>query len=133
MNFSGKKWAFLKSFKRLIYNNFFGYKKVQIEQLNGNRVRIQVTEGCLIRLQSNQPADDVKIISCRARLSGGTAALAEIKRKVTLVAQRIGILFDFESYGALNNGGFEKAGDLGLVGWLHAQHPGGHRFASSGE
>lgn len=100
-------------------------EKVQIEQLNGNRVRIQVTEGCLIRLQSNQPADDVKIISCRARLSGGTAALAEIKRKVTLVAQRIGILFDFESYGALNNGGFEKAGDLGLVGWLHAQHPAG--------
>lgn len=98
---------------------------IQIEQLGGNRVRIQVAEGHLILLQSNQRAGDIKIISCRARLSGGAAALAEIKRKVTLVAQRIGILFDFESYDALNNGGFEKAGDLGLVGWLHAQHPAG--------
>ena len=98
---------------------------VQIEKLSGNRARVQVAEGRLILLQSSQPAGDIKIISCRARLSGGTAALAEIKRKVTLVAQRLGILFDFESYDALNNGGFEKAGDLGLVGWLHAQHPAG--------
>lgn len=98
---------------------------LQIEKLNGNRVRVQVAEGRLILLRSSQPVGDIKIISCRARLSGGSAALAEIKRKVTLVAQRIGILFDFESYGALNNGGFEKAGDLGLVGWLHAQHPAG--------
>jgi hypothetical protein len=98
---------------------------VQIEQLSGNRVRVQVSEGRLILLRSHRPADDIKITSCRSRLSGGNAALAEIKRKVTLVAQRIGILFDFDSYDALNNGGFENAGDLGLVGWLHAQHPAG--------
>ena len=98
---------------------------IQIEKLNGNRARVQVAEGRLILLRSSQPVGDIKITSCRTRLSGGSAALAEIKRKVTLVAQRIGILFDFESYDALNNGGFEKAGDLGLVGWLHAQHPAG--------
>ena len=98
---------------------------IQIEKLSGNRARVQVTEGRLILLRSSQPVGDIKITSCRARLSGGSAALAEIKRKVTLVAQRIGILFDFESYDALNNGGFEKAGELGLVGWLHAQHPAG--------
>ena len=98
---------------------------IQIEYLNGNRTRIRVAEGQLILLRSSQPVPDTKITSCRSRLSGGTAALAEIKRKVTLVAQRIGILFEFESYDALNNGGFEKAGELGLVGWLHAQHPSG--------
>ena len=98
---------------------------IEVEQLSGNRTRIQVTEGRLILLQSTQPVGDVKITSCHARLSGGTAALAKIKEKVTLVAQRIGILFDFESYDALNNGGFENAGGLGLVGWLHAQHPAG--------
>ena len=98
---------------------------IQIEKLNGNRARVQIAEGHLILLRSTQPVGDTEITSCRARLSGGSAALAEIKRKVTLVAQRIGILFDFESYDALNNGGFEKAGNLGLVGWLHAQHPEG--------
>lgn len=98
---------------------------IQIEKLNGNRARVQLAEGRLTLLRSSQPVGDTEITSCRARLSGGSAALAEIKRKVTLVAQRIGILFDFESYDALNNGGFEKAGNLGLVGWLHAQHPEG--------
>ncbi len=98
---------------------------IQIEKLSGNRARFQIAEGRLILLRSSQPVGATKITSCRARLSGGSAALAEIKRKVTLIAQRIGILFDFESYDALNNGGFEKAGDLGLVGWLHAQHPEG--------
>ncbi|MDA7893300.1 hypothetical protein N9B38_00140 [bacterium] len=97
----------------------------KIEQLSQTRARIQVSEGRMILLQSNRPATEMEIASCKTRLSGGTTALADIKRKVTLVAQRIGILFDFESYDALNNGGFENSSNLGLVGWLHAQHPAG--------
>ena len=99
--------------------------ETRIEQLSSTTARVQVSKGRLILLQSNQPVAGVEILSCKTRLSGGSVALAEIKRKVTLVAQRIGILFDFESYDALNNGGFENAGGLGLVGWLHAQHPAG--------
>ncbi len=99
--------------------------EIRIEQLSPTTTRVQVSEGRLILLRSSQPVADVEILSCKTRLSGGTVALAEIKQKVTLVAQRIGILFDFESYDALNNGGFENAGGLGLVGWLHAQHPAG--------
>jgi hypothetical protein len=39
--------------------------------------------------------------------------------------ERIGILSDFETYDALSNGGFERLGGVGLVGWLHAQFPAG--------
>ena len=49
----------------------------------------------------------------------------QIKRKVTLIVERIGILSEFESSDALSNGGFEQSGGMGLVGWLHAQHPPG--------
>ena len=97
----------------------------EIEKLGKTTARFKVPEGKLILLRSRQPAAEIQIVSCKTRLSGGSEALAEIKSQVTLIAQRIGILFDFDSYDALNNGSFENANGMGLVGWLHAQHPAG--------
>ena len=98
---------------------------IELKQVTTTRTRVRIPERQLILLRSTQPVGDAKIVSWKTRLSGGPAALAEIKRKVTVIAERIGILFDFQSYDALNNGGFENADGLGLVGWLHAQHPDG--------
>ena len=100
-------------------------EEIELKALTATRTRVRIPEGQLILLRSSQPVGDARIASWKSRLSGGPAALAEIKRKVTVIAERIGILFDFESYDALNNGGFENAVGGGLVGWLHAQHPEG--------
>jgi hypothetical protein len=48
-----------------------------------------------------------------------------IKEKITLIVERVGVLSNYKPYANLNNGGFEQSGGMGLVGWLHAQHPPG--------
>lgn len=54
---------------------------------------------------------------------GGDSARKMIESKVTEVVERLGMSSQPERYDQLINGGFETTGDLGLVGWLHAQHP----------
>lgn len=96
-----------------------------ITSLTETRTRIAVPEGKLVVLRSVRPASEAKIRTWTTRVSGGPEALEAIKRKVTLIVERIGILSEFEPYEALTNGGFEQSGGIGLVGWMHAQHPTG--------
>jgi hypothetical protein len=98
---------------------------VSIRQISGTRASVVVPAGQLIVLQSKTPVSNAAIKPWSSRVSGGAAALETIKQKVTLVVERIGTLSDFDSYDALTNGGFERAGGMGLVGWLQAQHPPG--------
>jgi len=39
--------------------------------------------------------------------------------------ERLGALSRLDAYSALTNGDFEQIGEVGLPGWLHAQHPPG--------
>ena len=100
-----------------------GSNESTISELTETRTRITVPSGHLMVLRSQQPAPNAKIRSWTTRVSGGPEALEDIKRKVTMIVERIGILSEFESYDALNNGSFEQSGGMGLVGWMHAQHP----------
>ena len=63
------------------------------------------------------------IVSWTSRASGGAEALERIKKDVSAVVARLGMLSDPKDYPVLSNGGFEQQGGVGLVGWLHAQHP----------
>ena len=65
------------------------------------------------------------IAQWQSQISGGAAAAKEVKDKVTKVVERIGLLSDPLSYQQLSNGSFEKNGGVGIVGWMHTQHPQG--------
>jgi hypothetical protein len=95
-----------------------------VQSSRGARSRVLVPAGEVVLLRASEPSNDA-IRSWTTRVSGGTETIESIKQKVTLIIERIGILSDFARYDELNNGGFEEAGDVGLVGWLHAQHPPG--------
>ncbi len=99
--------------------------RVSIEQISAKRARVVVGAGQLVVLQSKNPATGATVRLWSSRVRGGSEAVDQIKRKVTLIVERIGILSEFESSDALSNGGFEQSGGMGLVGWLHAQHPPG--------
>jgi hypothetical protein len=90
----------------------------------GTHARVVVPAGRLITVKS-AAATSANLKFWSARVHGGSAAVEQIKHQVTLILERIGILSDFETYDALKNGGFERSGEMGLVGWLHAQHPPG--------
>ncbi len=90
---------------------------------SGSQTRVTLQPGQCIILQSKVPLPDSSAISCTARVAGGAEALAEIKQSVSTIVARIGMLTNFDDYEALSNGSFEQKGGVGLVGWLHAQHP----------
>ncbi len=92
---------------------------------NGARVRVILPPGQLAVLKSKTPSTNIQVKSWTSRVSGGPLALERIKQKVTTIAERIGTLSDFQPSNTLANGGFEQSGGMGLVGWLHAQHPPG--------
>ncbi|WP_146513670.1 hypothetical protein [Rubripirellula amarantea] len=68
---------------------------------------------------------DLKSYRWSASINGGEDEIAVIKQKVTTVVERIGMLGNPPTYSGLHNGGFEVTGEMGLVGWMHAQHPPG--------
>lgn len=96
-----------------------------LRQITGTRIRVVVEGGQLVVLRSKTPNPSVAFESYTTRVRGGSETLEQIKQQVTAIVERIGILSDLETYDALANGGFELSGGMGLVGWLHAQHPPG--------
>ena len=56
-------------------------------------------------------------------VAGGEPAIAVIKQSITSIVERIGVLSHLDPSGQLKNGSFENAGEMGLIGWLHAQYP----------
>ncbi|QDT01793.1 hypothetical protein K227x_01610 [Rubripirellula lacrimiformis] len=85
------------------------------------RWRVTIPAGEFAVLRSDHPA--AGLVDWTATASGGAETSGRIKQQVTSVVERIGMLSSPESYRGLNNGGFEHSGGMGLVGWLHAQHP----------
>ncbi len=90
-----------------------------------SHLRLTLQPGQLLLLKSADQTPDVSIRSWSTVVSGGSTEVERIKRDVTLIVERIGLLTDMESADSLSNGGFEKTGGIGLVGWMHAQHPPG--------
>jgi hypothetical protein len=88
-------------------------------------VQITLQPGQLALLKTASETNDVSIRSWSAVVSGGAQEVERIKREVTSVVERIGLLSNLEASGSLTNGGFEQSGGIGLVGWMHAQHPPG--------
>jgi len=89
------------------------------------RLRIQLQPGQLVLLKTATEANELSIRSWSVSASGGEELIQQIKRDVTTVVERIGLLSDLEASDSLINGGFERSGGIGLVGWMHAQHPPG--------
>ncbi|MCG8653881.1 MAG: hypothetical protein MI861_28840, partial [Pirellulales bacterium] len=94
-------------------------------QLTTDRGRTRVTLPAhrMIVLESEAAASAASISAWTCRVAGGQPAIDAIKKKVSTIVARLGILSEMKSYPVLSNGGFEQSGDVGLVGWLHAQHP----------
>lgn len=87
---------------------------------DAKRIRLGIPAGGLLTLRTVAPAE---LTGWSAKPSGGTETLAAIHRQVTWVFERLGTLTSFREHPGLSNGGFELPGDVGLAGWLHAQHP----------
>jgi hypothetical protein len=94
-------------------------------EANGSSVQITLQPGQLALLKTAAETSGFSIRSWSAVVSGGAVAVGKIKGEVTSVVERIGLLSNLEASGALTNGGFEQSGGIGLVGWMHAQHPPG--------
>jgi hypothetical protein len=69
--------------------------------------------------------DGVKDWRWSASVAGGESVVEQIKKNVTGIVEKMGMLCDPARSGELDNGSFENVGEMGLVGWMHAQHPPG--------
>lgn len=97
----------------------------QFQARSQTRIRVKVPAGQLVVLEAMASETPLRIVGWTARVGGGIDTLKRIKRQVTTVVERIGILSDLTVSTQLRNGGFEQSGKMGPVGWLHAQHPPG--------
>lgn len=98
----------------------------------GTRTRVKVPAGSLVVMRARSQSN-TKIRSWSTSVCEGPQVIESIKQKVKLIVERIGILSEFKPYDRLTNGGFEQSGGMGLVGWLHAQHPPGCVRIDEGE
>jgi hypothetical protein len=92
-------------------------------ETSGPHVSVTLPGGRWMVLKSKSPAPGAAIKSWTSHVAGGQPALDAIKKDVSAIVSRLGMLSDWSVYPALSNGGFEQSGGVGLVGWLHAQHP----------
>jgi hypothetical protein len=90
---------------------------------SGPQVSVTLPGGRWLVLKSKSPAPGTAIKSWTSHIAGGQTALNAIKKDVSAIVSRLGMLSDWSVYPALSNGGFEQSGGVGMVGWLHAQHP----------
>ena len=70
-------------------------------------------------------SDGAKLRGWSARPAEAEKTTDRVVRDVTWIVEQLGALADSNDEVALSNGGFERTGDVGLEGWLHAQHPPG--------
>ncbi len=90
---------------------------------SGTKTTVTLPAGRMVALKSLGTVQPKSKLVWTSRVAGGQKALDNIKRDVSTVVARLGILTDLQDYPVLSNGGFEQRGGVGLVGWLHAQHP----------
>lgn len=85
------------------------------------RYQVVVPTGGVVVIKSVADADPIN--DWIATPAGSDDAVAAIKQQITSIVQSIGTLGTPASCDGLVNGGFEQSGGMGLIGWLHAQHP----------
>lgn len=90
-----------------------------------SQLRVRLRPGQLLLLKTALETSELSVRPWSASTIGGKELVQQIKRDVTTVVERIGLLSDLEASDSLTNGGFERSGGIGLVGWMHAQHPPG--------
>ena len=66
---------------------------------------------------------DTRVIAWDSQPAGGAIAVGRIKQQVTTVVERLGMLSKTATVDVLDNPSFEEFGAVGMVGWLHSQHP----------
>jgi hypothetical protein len=94
-------------------------------EVRPSHVRATLLPGQFVLLRTEAIANEVSVRSWSSSIGGGSQQIEKIKRDVTSIVERIGLLSDMEPSNSLSNGGFEQSGGIGLVGWMHAQHPPG--------
>lgn len=90
-----------------------------------SHARITLLPGQLVLLKTVLESSDVSVRSWTSGVGGGLEQIERIKLDVTSIVERIGLLSELDGSISLRNGGFEQTGGIGLVGWMHAQHPPG--------
>ena len=96
-----------------------------VEGIRPNRWRISIPGGNYVLLRSTATGQN-SIRQWTSRVHGGPNVVKRIKQKITDVVENIGQLNAPQADNEiLSNGGFEMAGEMGILGWLHAQHPAG--------
>lgn len=94
-------------------------------EVRPSHIRATLLPGQFVLLRTEAIANDVSVRSWSSSIGGGSKQIEKIKLDVTSIVERIGLLSDMEASNSLSNGGFEQSGGIGLVGWMHAQHPPG--------
>ena len=84
----------------------------------GRRTRVLVAAGDGLVLKSNPGTAHVQIRTWSVRMAGGPESAEMVKQDVTAIVERLATLSDLTTYPALSNGGFERAGGVGVTDWL---------------
>jgi hypothetical protein len=94
--------------------------------LDGNPAgtsRVSVPPSTIVNLQIHGLDRPPRLETWRAGMTGGEKTLETLKMQVGEVVAKIGTLALPDDYHQLRNGGFEIAGQVGIVGWMHTQFP----------
>ncbi len=94
-------------------------------EVRPSHVRVTLLPGQVVLLKTDLETSEASIRSWSSGVGGGLEQIERIKLDVTSIVERIGLLSELDGSIPLSNGGFEQAGGIGLVGWMHAQHPPG--------
>ena len=96
-----------------------------ISVLRPTRSRVSVPANSCVLLRSiNTGLNGIR--QWTSRVSGGPTVVKRIKTQVTEVVENIGSLTTpIPNTQLLKNGSFEVSGEMGIIGWMHAQHPPG--------
>lgn len=84
---------------------------------------VSVPPSSIVNLQIRGGTQSVRLKSWNASMVGGKKTLAVLKEYVSEIVAGIGTLALPKDSDQLRNGGFEVAGQVGIVGWMHTQFP----------
>lgn len=87
----------------------------------GRLLKLPPTSIVTLEIQSN--GGPVRLASWQASMVDAEQTLARLKGGLSEVVAKIGTLTLPQDFDELRNGGFEVAGQVGIVGWMHTQFP----------
>ena len=84
---------------------------------------VSVPPSSIVNLLIRGGTQSGRLKSWHVSMVGGQTTMETLKDQVSDVIAKIGTLALPEDYDQLRNGGFEVAGKVGIVGWMHTQFP----------